>query len=93
MDYHVAQLLEKLIIATGTLGGLGIAAWTIVQMRRHRSAALPPGLSESIDRLRESMEAMREEMADMAERLEFTERILARLVDDGRPEQPQLPHH
>lgn len=88
--YQIQSLLELLIVTTGTLTGLWIVVRVWTQRRSRAGGADITRMSESIDKMRESVEQMRDELVDVGERLEFTERVLARLAEGGTPRQ-QLP--
>jgi hypothetical protein len=47
---------------------------------RHRPEIAPEGSQELVDEMR----AMRQELADLAERVDFTERLLAKTTDPTR---------
>jgi hypothetical protein len=86
-SYQIAELLTTLIVSISLLGAMGIAAK--VWLTR-KAQALPGGreIVDAIEGLRDSIEGMRAEVAELAERVEFTERVLARLADEQR----QLPN-
>lgn len=68
-----------LIVTGGALTGL----WIVARAWTHRRSQVPAGdverLSASVERLSEGIERMQIELADLSERLDFTERALARL--------------
>jgi len=81
--YQIADLLEKLIIAGASLGGLAIVAWAWVSRRPGLGRGDIRKMAESVETLRESVEAMREELGDVSDRLEFTERVMARVAENS----------
>jgi hypothetical protein len=86
-SYQIQSLLEMLIISGSVLGGLAIVALTWVKTRGHIGGRKDvTGLTESVDGLRDSVEGMRAELGDMSDRLEFAERMLARISDIGGAE-------
>lgn len=89
--YQVQSILEMLIATAGTLTGLWIIARAWTQRRGVGDSKEIGRLTESVDGMRQSMEQMRDELIDISERLEFTERMLARLGEGGSSQQ-QLPH-
>jgi hypothetical protein len=88
--YQVQSILEMLIATAGTLTGLWIVARAWTQRRGVGGTKEIGRLTESVDKMRQSMDQMRDELMDVSERLEFTERMLARLGEGGSPRQ-QLP--
>jgi hypothetical protein len=78
--YQIQSVLESLIITAGVIGGLLIVSRTWVKTRLSKGGADVIQLAESVDRLRDSVEGMREELGDVADRLEFTERVLAKVA-------------
>jgi hypothetical protein len=89
--WQVAQLLEMLIVSGAVVGSLGIIAWAWVKRRPHAASGDISGLTDSVETLRESVEAMRAELGDVSDRLDFTERMLARVVDNPQGAQKELP--
>lgn len=89
--YQIQSLLEMLIVTTGTLTGLWIVVRVWSQRRSRVGGPDMTRLSESVDKMRESVEQMRDELADVGERLEFTERMLARLADGAVRQQLPSP--
>lgn len=84
--YQIQSILEMLIVTAGGLTGLWIVAraWTHRRAGGTRSKEIT-GLTESVDKMRESLEQMRDDLLEVSERLDFTERVLARLGEEGRP--------
>jgi hypothetical protein len=82
--YQIQSVLESLIITAGVIGGLLIVSRTWVKTRLSKGGADVIQLAESVDRLRDSVEGMREELGDVADRLEFTERVLAKVAEEQR---------
>ncbi len=89
--WQVAQLLEMLIVSGAVVGSLGIVAWAWVKRRSHTSGGDINRIADSVETLRESVEGMRAELGDVSDRLDFTERMLARVVDSPRGENRELP--
>jgi hypothetical protein len=82
--YQIQSVLESLIITTGVIGGLLIVSRTWVKTRLSKGGGDVAQLAESVDRLRDSVEGMREELGDVADRLDFTERVLAKVAEEQR---------
>jgi hypothetical protein len=82
--HQIRDVLEMLIITAGVVGGLFIVSRTWVKTRLSRGGGDVTQLTESVDRLRESVEGMREELGDVADRLDFTERVLAKVAEEQR---------
>jgi len=88
--FEVAALQEVLVslIVAGTviIGGV-----LFLKYRAQRAAALSESqvsrLVESTEALVGSVEDMRQELSEVHDRLEFTERLLARVVEQGGPDQ------
>ena len=91
MDYYVANLLEILIYAVSGLTGLWIVSRIVISRRSRTAEGDLRKLAESLDGVRDSVDAMRLDMGDIAERLEFTERVLAQIADERRPPPPRIP--
>lgn len=87
--YQIENVLELLITSVSVLTGL----WIVARAWTHRRGRQPgpdlAGLSESVRALRDSIEEMRGDLADVADRIDFTERTLARLSPP--PGERQLP--
>ncbi len=83
-DYQIRAVLETLILTSGVIAGLWIVSRTWIQTRIGKGGADVRKLAESMDRLRESVESMRDELGDISDRLEFTERVLAKVADEQR---------
>lgn len=89
--YQVQSILETLIVAAGTLTGLWIVARAWTQRRGVGGGKDLMRLAESVEKMRDSVDQMRDEMIDVSERLDFAERMLARL-GDGESPRKQLPN-
>jgi len=89
--WQVAQLLQMLIVSGAVVGSLGIIAWAWVKRRPHHASSDIRGLTDSVETLRESVEAMRAELGDVSDRLDFTERMLARAVESPQALKKELP--
>ena len=89
--YQIQSIIEMLIVTSGTLTGL----WIVARAWAHRRSPVAQKevgrLTESVEKMRESVDHMREDLMDVSERLEFTERMLARLGDEGKPRQQLKP--
>jgi hypothetical protein len=90
-SWQIMNLLEMLIVAGSVLGGLGIIAYAWVRRRPTLGKSELAGLTESVNTLRESVDGMREELGDVSDRLDFTERVLTRIADAGKPADQRLP--
>ena len=76
------------------LGFLGFGAFCLLALRMFLSyrirrlqahgGALPRELEEGLAELRDQMYVLRGDLVDLQERVEFTERVLARGRDDAR---------
>ncbi len=55
-----------------------------IEEARVRAGGLGPGGEEELRQLREELDHLRGEMTEMQERLDFTERLLARNADKDR---------
>ncbi len=82
--YQIQALLEMLIITFGSVTGLWIITRAILAWRGKLAPADLAQLAESITHLRDSIEGMREELGDVTERLDFNERVLARMADEAK---------
>jgi hypothetical protein len=89
--WQVAQLLEMLIVSGAVVGSLGIVAWAWVKRRPHGSGGDIIRLTDSVETLRESVEGMRAELGDVSDRLDFTERMLARVAEIPQGGKKDLP--
>lgn len=89
--YQIANLLELLIIAGGSLGGLAIVAWAWVSRRSALGKGEMRRMLESVETVRESVEAMRAEVGELSDRLEFTERMMARIAEGSGIRPGELP--
>jgi len=89
--WQIAQLLEMLIVSGAVVSSLGILAWAWVKRRPHSSSGDIGRLTDSVETLRESVEAMRAELGDVSDRLDFTERMLARVVENPQGANKELP--
>jgi UDP-N-acetylglucosamine 2-epimerase len=89
--YQIENVLSLLITAAASLTAL----WMITRVWIHRRSRIGSGdlqkIVEAMQNLRDSVESMRLEVGDVAERLEFTERVLAQLVNDDRTPRPRIP--
>lgn len=82
--YQIRAVLEALIITVGSISGLWIVSRTFLKLRLSKGGGDLTRLTESVDQLRESVEGMREELGDVADRLDFTERVLAKVAEEQR---------
>jgi hypothetical protein len=89
--WQIAQLLEMLIVSGAVVGSLGIIAWAWVKRRPHSASGDIGRLTDSVENLRESVEAMRVELGDVSDRLDFTERMLARVAESPQGAHKELP--
>lgn len=90
MDYQVKEVLEMLIITVGSLGALWMISRVFVARRLHGGSRDLKQLTDSVDKLRETVEGMRDELGEVTERLDFNERVLARMAEQAK-EGRQLP--
>jgi hypothetical protein len=90
-SWQIMNLLEQLIIAGSVLGALGMITYAWVKRRPAAGKGELTRLTESINSLRESVDGMREELGDVSDRLDFTERVLARVADTAKPADRRLP--
>jgi hypothetical protein len=90
MDYQVKEVLEMLIITVGSLGALWMISRVFVARRMHGGSRDLKQLTDSVDKLRETVEGMRDELGEVTERLDFNERVLARMAEQAK-EGRQLP--
>jgi hypothetical protein len=77
--YQIVDIVQMVVTAAALISGLGIVAWAWTRRRAGAPSREIAGLTESIQALRESVEELRHDVADMTDRLDFTERALARL--------------
>lgn len=89
--YQIQSLLEMLIVTAGTLTGLWMVSRAWVQRRGSLGKGEVERLNTSLDQVKEGMARLHDEMVEVTERLEFTERLLARAVEGNEPK--QLPRH
>jgi hypothetical protein len=88
--YQIQNVLETLIITMGSLTGLWLVTRVFIAKRLRGGGPDAAQLTGSVDRLRESIEGMREELGDVTERLDFNERVLARMAEEAKSKR-QLP--
>jgi flagellar biosynthesis regulator FlaF len=89
--YQVENVLEMLITAASVITGLWIVTRAWVHRRGQANPADLRRVAEAIEHLHDSVEATRLDVADMAERLEFTERVLAQIAGDSSQPRPRIP--
>lgn len=90
--YQIQSIVESLIIAGGFVSALGILSWTWVKTRTMKYGSGDVAkLTESVTQLHERMDNLQEELGYVHERLDFAERVLTRVADDGSPR--ELPRH
>ena len=89
--YQIENVLELLITAAAGLAGLWIITRVWIARRSQVGSGDLHKVVEAIQNLRDSVDSVRLEVGDVAERLEFTERILAQLTDDNRGSRPRIP--
>jgi hypothetical protein len=89
--YQIENVLELLITAAAGLTGLWIITRVWITRRSQVGSGDLRKVVEAIQNLRDSVDSVRLEVGDVAERLEFTERILAQLTDDNRGSRPRIP--
>jgi hypothetical protein len=75
-----------LIITVGSLGALWMISRVFVARRMHGGSRDLKQLTDSVDKLRETVEGMRDELGEVTERLDFNERVLARMAEQPEPE-------
>lgn len=90
-SYDIRSILETLIIAGSVLGSLGIASWAWVRSRVRIGAKDVGRITDAMDSLRDSVDGMRAELGEVSDRLDFTERMLARVAEGGRIDRGELP--
>lgn len=82
--------LDRLLVILGVFGGGFLLLRPLVQAvadrLRHRDAPAVPGAGEEI---LEELHAMRQDIAELAERVDFTERLLARQREAARLGSPE----
>ena len=88
--YQIQNVLEMLIVTLGSLTGLWMVTRVFIARRLRGGGPDVANLAQSVDRLRESIEGMREELVDVTERLDFNERVLARMAEEAKANR-QLP--
>jgi len=88
--YQIQNVLETLIITMGSLTGLWLVTRVFIAKRLGKGGPNVTQLTQSVDRLRDSIEGMREELGDVTERLDFNERVLARMAEEAKSNR-QLP--
>ena len=90
--YQVQSIVESLIIAGAFVSALGILSWTWVKTRAAKYGAVETAkLAESVGLLHDRVDSLQEELGYAHERLDFAERVLTRIADDGAPR--ELPKH
>jgi hypothetical protein len=82
--YQIRAVLETLIVTMGVIGALLIVSKAWVKTRLSKGGGDDTQLTESVDQLRESVEGLREELGDVADRMDFTERVLAKVAEEQR---------
>ena len=87
--YQIENVIEMLITAVSVLTGLWIVSRIWIHRRGRQPGPELSHLTESVQALRDSVEAMRGDLVDVADRLDFTERTLARFSPP--PGERQLP--
>jgi hypothetical protein len=82
--------LDRLIVVLAVFGGGFLLLRPLVQAfaerLRHRDAPAVSGVGEEI---LEELQAMRQDMAELAERVDFTERLLAKQREAARLVPPE----
>ena len=90
--YQVQSIVESLIIAGAFVSALGILSWTWVKTRAAKYGGVETAkLAESVGLLHDRVDSLQEELGYAHERLDFAERVLTRIADDGAPR--ELPKH
>jgi hypothetical protein len=69
-------------------GGLNKLARLRIEEAKVRSGSLGEGGEDELRQLREDLESLRGEVGEMQERLDFTERLLARNAEQDRLPKP-----
>lgn len=89
--YQIQTILEILVYSGTFLASLWMITRVFIARRARLSAEDLKQLVDAIDHLRESVDGMRVDMGDVTERLDFTERVLARMAEEKKVDQRQLP--
>lgn len=87
--YQIRDLAEMMIISGTFLASLFMVTRVFISRRTRIGREELKKLIDSVDGLRESVEGMRLDMGDVSERLDFTERVLARMADEKKLERGQ----
>lgn len=87
--YQIRDLAEMLIISGTFLASLFMLTRVFISRRTRLGNEDLKKLIESIDGLKESVDGMRLDVGDVTERLDFAERVLARMADDKKLERGQ----
>jgi hypothetical protein len=90
-SYQIQDLLQMLIVTGGTLTGLWIIARTVILRKSNPAGGDTARLQESVETLQEHVRRLQDDVVDLTERLDFTERVLARLGEGGKAERRELP--
>jgi hypothetical protein len=91
--YQIRDLAEMVIISGTFLASLFMITRVFISRRARIGREDLKQLVESVNGLRESVDGMRLDVGDITERLDFTERVLARMADDkklGRGQPPEV---
>ena len=84
--YHIRALAEMAIISGTFLASLFMITRVFIARRARIGGDDLKKLIDSVDGLREAVEGMRLDMGDVTERLDFTERVLARMAEEKKLE-------
>jgi hypothetical protein len=90
MDVLLAGIFTTALVAT--ISGSGLLAWRMWLRSKAERLRLGGGdeieqLTEAMDTLHERMQLMQDEIGELHERVDFTERLLAK-GDPGKPYKP-----
>ncbi len=93
MDPRVLGILIPIIalsipVVAIIMGGLQKMQRLKIEEIKARSGSLGPGGEEELQALKEEVDGLRSEMAEVQERLDFTERLIARQSDQDRLPKP-----
>jgi hypothetical protein len=86
MDRHTLVLFIPILALSIPVVAIVISGMVkIARLRAQSQVALPPEIEQRMGALEDDVNTLRHELAETQERLDFTERLLARNSEERRP--------